>query len=319
MLSVLPKTMKAAVIDTAGPPESLHIKDVPVPRLGHDHVLIALQYAGVGIWDAQQRAGAFGKIGPGTIPGVDGTGTIAAIGPNVRGLQVGDRVYSYSYGNQRGFYAEYVNVAASHVARVPDQIEPPVAGGMPCVALTALTGLDVLKTEKNHTLLVYGASGGVGSFGVWLGNGRGATVIGTARPDAHAYVRQLGAAHAIDPHSSELERTIKGEAPEGFDGILATAGGDTLPAFIAHLKARAPLAYPNGVEPVPHGGSHKAIGFDGESSHDAFERLNAAIGSRTIPLRIEQFALEDAAKAHRRIEQGHVVGKIVLRINANVR
>jgi NADPH:quinone reductase len=314
VISVLPKTMKAAVIDAAGPAESLHIKDVAVPRLGHDHVLIALQYAGVGIWDAEQRAGAFGKIGPGTIPGVDGTGTIAAIGPNVRDLQVGDRVYSYSYGLQHGFYAEYVNVAANHVARVPAQIDPPVAGGMPCVALTALTGLEALKTDRGQTFLVYGASGGVGSLGVWLGSGRGATVIGSARPDAHAYVRELGAAHAIDPHGSELDRTIKREAPQGFDAALITAGGGALPAFLSHLKAQAPLAYPNGVEPAPHADGHKAIAFDGEASPGAFQRLNAAIGSRTLPLRIEEFSLQDVVKAHRRIEQGHVVGKIVLRI-----
>jgi NADPH2:quinone reductase len=314
VISVLPKTMKAAVIDEPGPPETLHIKDVPVPRVGHDHVLIALQYAGVGIWDAEQRKGEFGKIGAGTVPGVDGTGTIAAIGPNVQGLHVGDRVYAYSYGLTHGFYAEYVNVAASHVAPVPPQIEPPVAGGMPCVALTALTGLEMLKTKSNQRLLVFGASGGVGSLGVWLGSGMGAIVIGSARPDAHAYVRELGAGHVIDPHSSELERVIKRAAPDGFDAALITAGGETLPAFLSHLKARAALAYPNGVEPEPHVDAHPAISFDGEASPEAFKRLNHEIGSRTLPLRIEEYALQDVVAAHRRIEQGHVVGKIVLRI-----
>ena len=314
MISALPKTMKAAVIDEPGPPETLHIKDVAVPRVGHDHVLIALQYAGVGIWDAEQRKGEFGKIGPGTVPGVDGTGTIAAIGANVQDFHVGDRVYAYSYGQTHGFYAEYVNVAASHVAAVPPQIEPPVAGGMPCVALTALTGLEMLKTQQGQTLLIFGASGGVGSLGVWLGSGMGAVVIGTARPDVHAYVRSLGAAHAIDPHASGLERILKREAPNGFDGALITASGDRLPALLSHLKARAASAYPNGVEPEPQVDAHPSISFDGEASPDAFKRLNHEIGSRTVPLRIEEYALQDVVAAHRRVEQGHVVGKIVLRI-----
>jgi NADPH2:quinone reductase len=314
VISTLPKTMKAAVIDRPGPPEAFTIKDVAVPRLGHDHVLIALQYAGVGIWDAEQRSGAFGKVEPGTVPGVDGTGTIAAIGSGVSDFQVGDRVYSYSYGNRLGFYAELVNVPASHVAHVPLQIDPPVAGGMPCAALTALTGLEALRGAPNQTLLVFGASGGVGSFGVWLAQRRGMTVIGTARPDAHEYVRQLGAAHAIDPRASNLERVIKREAPQGFDGMLITAGGEELPGFLAHLKPGAALAYPNGVEPQPHADGHKAIAYDGASSPEAFRRLNAAIGSWTIPLRIEEYLLQDVVKAHRRIEQGHVVGKIVLRI-----
>jgi NADPH:quinone reductase len=314
VIAALPKTMKAAVLDGPGPPEAFSIKDVPVPRVGHDHVLIALQYAGVGIWDAEQRKGEFGAVVHGTIPGTDGTGTIAAIGANVQGLRVGDRVYSYSYGMQHGFYAEYVNVAASHVSLVPSQIDPPVAGGMPCVAVTALTGLETLKTAQNQTLLVFGASGGVGSLGVWLGQRRGATVIGTARPDAQEYVRQLGAAHAIDPNSSNLERVIKREAPQGFDAALVTAGSEPLPEFLAHLKPGAPLAYPNGVEPAPHVDGHDAIAYDGVASPEAFRRLNAAIGSWTIPLRVHEYLLEDVAKAHRRIEQGHVVGKIVLRI-----
>ncbi len=314
MIAALPKTMKAAVLDRSGPPEAFSIKDVAVPRAGHDHVLIALQYAGVGSWDAEQRKGAYGAVEPGTIPGTDGTGTIAAVGANVQGLRVGDRVYSYSYGLPHGFYAEYVNVAASHVAHVPVQIDPPVAGGMPCVALTALSGLEALKTAQGQTLLVYGASGGVGSFGVWFGQRRGATVIGTARPDAHEYVRQLGAAHATDPHSSNLERVIKREAPQGFDATLVTAGGGPLQEFLSYLKPRAPLAYPNGVEPAPHADGHDAIAYDGEASPEAFRRLNAAIGSATIPLRVHEYLLEDVAKAHRRIEQGHVVGKIILRI-----
>ncbi|HMD01420.1 MAG TPA: alcohol dehydrogenase catalytic domain-containing protein, partial [Candidatus Baltobacteraceae bacterium] len=104
MISAIPKTMKAAVLDAAGPPEAMQLRDVPVPHVTHDHVLIALEYAGVGIWDAQQRSGKWGAVKPGTIPGVDGTGTIAAVGSDVTGLRVGDRVYSYSYGQPKGFY-----------------------------------------------------------------------------------------------------------------------------------------------------------------------------------------------------------------------
>jgi NADPH:quinone reductase-like Zn-dependent oxidoreductase len=307
--------MKAVAIDAPGLAETLQLKDVAVPRFGHDHVLIALKYAGVGIWDTEQRAGAFGQIAPETILGTDGAGTIAAVGANVGDLAVGDRVYSYSYGNRHGFYAEYVNVAATHVAHLPAQISDAVGGGMPCVALTALSGLEALKLKPKQTLLVYGASGGVGSFGVWLGNIMGATVVGSARPEAHAYVRELGAAHAIDPYSSELDRVLKREAPEGFDAALITAGGSTLPTFLSHMKPQGSVAYPNGVESVPHDSKRPPIAFDGEASPAAFQRLNAAIGSRTIPLRIEEYSLKDVVRAHRRIEQGHVIGKVVLRIN----
>ena len=314
-VSELPKLMRAAVVDAPGPANGLQVKNVPLPSLPRNHVMIALEYAGVGIWDAEQRAGSFGKIKPGTILGADGSGTIAAIGSDVSGFSVGDRVYSYSYGNRSGgFYAEYVSVPADRVGLVPKQIKMEVAGGMPCVALTAQTGLEVLKVKKGQTLLVFGASGGVGSLGVWLGNEKGATVIATARADAQDYVRSLGAAHAIDANSSEREGVIKRVAPDGFDVCLVTTSGDKLPDFLKHLKDKAPLAYPNGVEPAPTLHGHPVLACDGEMSRGAIDRLNAAIGSKTIPFQTQVFGLKEVVEAHRRIEQGHVVGKIVLSI-----
>ena len=136
----------------------------------------------------------------------------------------------------------------------------------------------------------------------------------TARPDARQYVRRLGAAHAIDPRSPAREGAIKRTAPRGFDQALITADGEDLSAFLAHLKAGAPLAFPNGVEPEPHADGHRALAFDGKMSRMAFKELNKAIGTRTIPLRVQAFSLERVVDAHRRIEQGHVIGKIVLRI-----
>src|SRR6204780_5967330 len=133
------ETMKAPVVETAGSPDTLHIKNVPVPRLARNHVIIALEYAGLGVWDAAQRAGSYGPVEPGKILGADGSGTIAAVAADVSKLKVGDRVYSYSYGNPAGgFHAEYVSVLADRVAHVSTQLEMSLAGAMPCVALTAL-------------------------------------------------------------------------------------------------------------------------------------------------------------------------------------
>ena len=85
--SELPETMKAAVVEAAGPPKALHIKDVPVPTLSRHHVIIALDYAGLGSWDAAQRSGAWGSVKAGTILGADGSGTIAAVAADVEGFQ----------------------------------------------------------------------------------------------------------------------------------------------------------------------------------------------------------------------------------------
>jgi NADPH:quinone reductase len=314
--STIPKVMKAAVVDKAGPPEAIHIQEVPIPALPSNHVLTALEYAGVGIWDAEQRAGSWGSVKPGTIMGADGSGTIAAVGSHVTRFHAGDRVYSYSYGNgSGGFYAQYVSVPADRVAPVPAHLEMKIAGGMPCIALTAQSGLETLKATRGQNLFVFGASGGVGSCAVWLASEKGATVVGTARPDAQEYVRLLGAAHTLDANSTEREGVIKRAAKDGFDAALVTANGDALANFVSHLKPKAPLAFPNGVEPKPRFNGHPVSAFDGAMSHEAFEKLNAAIGTRTLPLRTHVFPFKDVAAAHHRIEEGHVVGKIVLHID----
>src|SRR5271155_501589 len=307
--------MKAAVLDASGPPEAIHVEEVSTPHVSHDHVVIALDYASVGIWDALQRSGKWGRVKPGTILGADGAGTIAAIGDGVEGFGLGDRVYSYSYGSTHGFYAQYVNVPAERVAHVPRQISQATAGAMPCVALTALSGLDALGVKRGQTLLVYGASGGVGSLAVWLGNhGIRANVVGTARRDAQDYVRELGASIALDPRAPDPQLAIKRAAPKGFDEALVTANGDNLVEFLEHVAPGHPFAYPNGVEPEPTVKGHKGIAFDGAMSRDAFDRLNDAIGSDTLPLRLEVYGLNDVVRAHQRIEQGHVVGKLVLQL-----
>jgi NADPH:quinone reductase-like Zn-dependent oxidoreductase len=248
--------------------------------------------------------------------GADGSGTIAAVGSHVTKFHVGDRVYSYSYGNRSGgFYAQYVSVPSDRVAPVPAHMEMKIARAMPCIALTAQSGLETLKATRGQTVLVFGASGGVGSCAVWLGSEKGATIVGTARPDAQEYVRSLGAAHTVDPNSPEPEGVIKRTAKDGFDAALVTANSDALAYFFSHLKPKAPIAFPNGVEPKPHINGHTVSAFDGAMSHEAFEKLNAAIGTRTLPLKTHVFSFKDVAAAHHRIEEGHVVGKIVLHID----
>lgn len=315
--TTLPKTMKAAVLDAAGPPDAFRITEVPAPTLKRDHAIIALDFASVGIWDAKERAGEWRDVSPGTILGADGAGTVVAVGAEVEHLAVGDRAYAYSYDNpDGGFYAEYVSVRASHAARVPQQIRQDVAGAMPCVALTALAGLEKLKIRRDQVLLVFGASGGVGSLGVWLGSGGlHAKAVGTARPDAYGYVQSLGASHVIPPHARHMESEIARASLSGWDAALVTASGDSLPAFLAHLKHGAPVAYPEGVEPEPVAVNHPVIAVNGTASRKEFTRLEELIGVRTLPLQLTVYPLADVAEAHRRVERGHVVGKIVLRIH----
>ncbi len=128
----IPGTMKAAAVDRFGPPSALTVRDVPVPRPGPHEVLIAIDTAGIGSWDASIRDGSWRKPGRPRfplVPGVDGAGIVVAKGARVRRIRLRERVYAYEFGNrQGGFYAQYAAAAADHVGRVPKGLELRDAG-----------------------------------------------------------------------------------------------------------------------------------------------------------------------------------------------
>ena len=245
-------------------------------------------------------------------PGQDVAGVVAVAAADGSGPPAGTRVAARI--DWEG-WAERAVVPVHRSAVIDDRVSFEQAATLPIAGLTALRALRLGGAVLGRNVLITGASGGVGSCAVWLGSEKGATVVGTARPDAQEYVRSLGAASAVDPNSQERESIIKRVAQNGFDAALVTANSDTLASFLSHLNKKAPIAFPNGVEPKPHFTGHPASAFDGEMSREAFEKLNAAIGTRTLPLRVQVFSFKDVAAAHRRIEDGHVVGKIVLHID----
>src|SRR5439155_25536878 len=121
---------------------------------------------------------------------------IAAVGSRVRRFSVGDAVHSYSFANPKGgFYAEYVAVAANKVGRPPDRLSLRKAGAIPTTGLTALQGIDdVLHVRRGESVVIHGASGGVGSLAVQFAKMRGARVLATASGrDGLSFVRRLGA------------------------------------------------------------------------------------------------------------------------------
>ena len=141
----LPKTMRAAAIDRFGGPGVLKIHSRPVPVPTSGEVLIALDTAGVGGWDADIRGGWWPEGRPRfpLVLGTDGAGVVASVGSRVRRLKKGDRVYAYNFINPKGgFYAEFVAVAAEKVAPIPRGLDLKRAGSIPTTGLTALQGID---------------------------------------------------------------------------------------------------------------------------------------------------------------------------------
>jgi NADPH:quinone reductase-like Zn-dependent oxidoreductase len=322
--TAIPEMMKAAAVDRYGPPSALTVHDVPVPRPGPREVLIAIDTAGIGSWDTSIRDGSWRKPGRPRfplVPGVDGAGVVAARGARVRRIHVGDRVYAYEFGNrQGGFYAEFAAVDAEHVGRVPKTLDLRDAGAAATTGLTALQGIDALELRPGHTVLIFGASGAVGTMAVQFAVQRGADVIATASGAAAArLVRRLGAHRVIDARRTESLAQLRKFAPDGLDGVLALAGGDELERCLDFVRPKGHVAHPNGVEPAPaERRTFRVRAFDAVANPRAFDKLNRYLRNGKIRVPIAaSYPLGKAAQAHRRLDREHVLGRMVLQIRRN--
>src|SRR3990172_8848112 len=165
--------MKAAVYKSYGPPEVLKIEDIDPPAIqdgDDDRVLIKVSHASLNPADVYFRKG-LGRLLNGfrkpkqQILGLDGAGTVEAVGKNVSRFKVGDAVF----GNCRGAYAEYARARESAISLMPKDLTFKEAAAIPTAALTALQTLrDAAQIKKGQTVLVYGASGGIGHFAVQI-------------------------------------------------------------------------------------------------------------------------------------------------------
>lgn len=318
----LPESMRAAAIDRFGPPSALTLHELPLPKPGPHEVLIAIETAGIGSWDASIRDGSWRKPGRAhfpLVPGVDGSGVIVAKGARVRRLRLGDRVYAYEFGNRHGgFYAEFAAAEAQHVFRVPKGLQLDEAGAVATTGLTALQGIDALNLRPRQTVLVFGASGAVGSIALQLAIQRGADVIATASgAPAVRLVRRLGARRIIDARQETSIERLRKFAPDGLDSVLAFAGGDALERCLDFVRPGGRVAYPNGVEPAPEARrTFRLRSFDAIASPREFARLNRHISNGKIRVPIAaSYPLARAAQAHRRLDRGQILGRMVLTIH----
>ena len=312
------KIMRVAAINRFGKADQLRILKLPVPKISANEVLIRIDTAGVGIWDAKARSGSWGERDFPMILGVDGAGVIDEVGSQVKRLKKGDRVYAYSYDNPKGgFYAEYVAVSANRVAPLPKSLDKLNAGGLATIGLTALQGVDdTLEIRRNEYVIIHGASGNVGMIALQFARQRGARILATATgKDGIKLARRLGAEMAIDGKRADIVKAAKEFAPKGVDAVLAFVGGKELTQCLDALRKGGRVAYPNGVEPAPR--KRKGIkvkSYDGTPGVREFERLAQAIEESNLEVPIaKKFKLADAASAHKFIEKGHVIGKVVLR------
>ena len=306
--------MKAVRFHAYGDVGVLRHEDAPLPLPGEGELLVKVHAAGVNPADVQFRRGdyqAFVPLPLPFIPGWDVAGTVVA---GSGGFLPGDSVFAMADMSRNGAYAEYIAVRASDVARAPARIPLEQAAGVPLAALTAWSALfDIAQVQAGQSVLVHAGAGGVGQFAIQLARRAGVRVIATASAVNHELLRRLGADVVIDYRTADFAAGLK-----NIDVVLDTVGGPTRERSWPVLRSGGILvaiAMPPPDEAVAqrHGvrTAMAAVRPNGERLAEIARlidtgELNVAIDS--------EFALNQAADAHRRIEQGHARGKIILRI-----
>lgn len=315
-----PQQMQAMAVDEFGSPDKLTLHTLPVPAVDAGEVLIRVEVAGVGIWDAMEREGTlvYNEVHFPRVLGGECAGTIAAVGEGVDRFAIGDRVYAQSFMNDKGgSYAQYVVVSEKTVAPIPDRLDMLMSGGLPIAGATALRNLEALGTGDGNRLMLWGASGGVGHVALQLAKRMGARVFAIASgADGVELAKHLGADEAVDGHSDDIVQRAHTFAPDGFDSALVLVSGDDVQSTLSLVRQGGIIAFPNGVMPEPKAPDGVELKkADGYGDPMLFERLNRLVSIGEFQVRIAQmFALEEAAQAQEAMKK-HYLGKIVLRVS----
>jgi len=305
----------------AGP---IALSDLPTPEIGADEVLIRVRAAGVNPFDWKVADGALKDQMKHRFPlilGFDAAGVIERVGADVTGFAEGDEVYGYLFkpviGD--GTYAEYVSAPATIIAKKPVTVGFAEAAALPTPGLTALDLVDAVDTREGETILIVGATGGVGSYATQLAARRGARVIATARRTNEALVRELGAAGTIDHTTQDLVDAVRMAHPGGIDAVIdVVSDRETLGCISTLLNEGGRLAssvYAADVE----GLARRGIGATNVSMQPDARRLaelSRMVDAGELSARLDRtFPLEKAPEALEERRTGHVRGKIVLLID----
>lgn len=310
--------MRAVYYEQFGGTDVLQTGNLPVPEVGEGEVLVRVKAAAINPVDAAVRQGYLSSFIPvhfPAIPGWDVAGVVEERGFAARRFSIGDEVYAYGRRPvvQWGSFAEYMVIPESYLALRPQTLSWAEAAGIPLVGLTAYQSLfDAGGLQQGETVLILGASGGVGSLGIQLAKSRDARVIGVASPRNHAFMRDMGAEGTVDYNSPQLADEVKRIAPAGVDLIFDCAAGETLQRSLPALKDGGRL-----VSILERGENiDKRLNFQYvfvEPNAVQLEHLARLAYKGSLQVSVSAtFGLDDAAEAFRQIETHHTQGKVVM-------
>jgi NADPH:quinone reductase-like Zn-dependent oxidoreductase len=312
------KQMRAVYYEQFGGADVIKIGQLDLPEVKEGEVMVKIKAAAINPVDATVRKGHLKAFLPyqfPIIPGWDVAGIIEERGFSARRFNVGDEVYAYARRPKvhLGTFAEYIVLPESYLALRPKNLSLEEVSGIPLVGLTAYQCLLVAgNLQKGQTVLILGASGGVGSIGLQLAKAKGAQVIGVASEKNHEYMKSLGADETINYKGVNVGEAVKKIVPEGVDLIFDCASGESLHQSLSALKTTGKL-----VSILNRGeGLDKNINFQYvfvEPNATQLAHLCQLAEEGKLHVHIsQQFNLENAAEAFKQIETHHTTGKIII-------
>ena len=294
------------------------VQDVPQPEPAPGEVLVEVEAASVNGFDLSVAAGYVWDMIPHEFPvvlGRDLVGTVTAVGDGVDSVSVGARVAGVIPGMalsaRNGSFTEYVALPATAVTAVPSGVDAPQAAVIGLAGVAAHDALEALSIHSGETVLISGATGGVGSIAVQLAVAAGATVIGTARPgQEEEYVRSLGAAHTVD-YTGDITAAVKAIAPQGVDKVLHAAGDAA--ALGTTLKAGGTIASTRGASADEIGRKDVTVApIMAAATADKLAALLDRVAAGALRVNIETaIPLERASEAFAAFADG-TLGKVLI-------
>ncbi|MGB7240943.1 MAG: NAD(P)H-quinone oxidoreductase [Sulfitobacter sp.] len=322
--------MRVIEITKPGGPEVLQVTQRQVPAAAHGQVVIKVAWAGVNRPDALQRAGMYAPPPSASdLPGLEASGTIVSIGDGVSGWAKGDQVCALLPG---GGYAEYVATPAAHCLPVPSSLSLKEAACLPETFFTVWSNVFTRgRLTAGERFLVHGGSSGIGTTAIQLAHAFGARVFTTAGSDEKcAACVALGAERAINYRDDDFVTGLRDEG--GADLILDMVGGDYIPRNIKALAEDGRLvqiAFLQGPKVEVNFATlmTRRLTMTGSTLRPQSDLAKARIAQdlreavwplleaqKVAPVMDQEFAFEDAAKAHARMESSGHIGKIVLKV-----
>jgi NADPH:quinone reductase-like Zn-dependent oxidoreductase len=323
--------MKAIVRDTYGSPEVLELREIAMPKIADEEVLVHVHAAGVGrdVWHIMTglpypiRLAGYGFRAPkNPVIGSDMAGVVEALGKNVTRFQPGDEVF----GIGKGSYAEYVCAREDKLAPKPTNLTFEQAAVVAIMGSTALQALrDHGKVRPGQEVLIIGASGGVGTYAVQIAKAFGARVTGVCSTTKVEMVRSIGADHVID-----YTREDFAEGGQRYELILDIGGNSSLSRLRRALASRGTLVLVGG-----EGGGRWLGGLDrslrammlspfvgqklgtfvNKENHEDMLVLKELIESgKVTPVIDRTYPLSEVPEAIRYLEEGHARGKVVISV-----